>query len=73
MKGITQNVIPFSSGWAVFEDHQPDTLRFFECQDMAIAFAQERACYTETAILIHNMPLQEADCQQVLMMPAGEA
>lgn len=71
MKGITQNVVPFSDGWAVFDDYQPETLRFFDSQETALSFAQERATITETAILIHNAPLAECEHHQVLMMPAS--
>lgn len=71
MKGIMQNIMPFSEGWAVCDNVQPEVLRCFESQEAAVTFAQARATDWETAILIHNQPLSETDRLQVLMMPCG--
>lgn len=71
MKGITQNIIPLSEGWAVCDNVQPEVIRVFEAQEAAVAFAQARATDWETAILIHDQPLPEAHQLQVLMMPCG--
>lgn len=53
VKGITQNVIPYSDGWAVYEDWRPSTLRFFNDQEQAMHYAWERAKSSETPVLIH--------------------
>lgn len=68
VKGIKQNVIPYSDGWAVFEDWQPDTLRFFNTKEEAMAYAYERSHYGETPVLLHSSLPCEPERLTLLMM-----
>jgi hypothetical protein len=59
VKGIKQNVFPYSDGWAVFEDRQPGMLRFFNAKEEAMSHAHERSRYGETPVLLHpSLPYQ---------------
>lgn len=68
MKGITQNVVPYSDGWVVYEGWRPDTLRFFNNQEEAMDFAMEKAHKSETPILLHSALPAEPEQLTLLIM-----
>lgn len=68
MKGITQNIIPYSDGWAVFEDWRPDTLRFFNDQEEAMYYARTKSHFCETPVLLHSALPYKAEKVTLLVM-----
>jgi hypothetical protein len=70
IKGITQHIIPYENGWAVYEDWNPDTLLFFSTQEAALAHAQERARLFEAPLLVHSA-IKRQETPVTLHLAAG--
>jgi hypothetical protein len=71
IKGIAQHVTPYENGWVVYEDWNPDTLRFFTTQEEALAHARAKAHLGEAPILIHSAP-RKSESQVTLHLMEGE-
>ena len=66
-KGITHHILPYAHGWAVYEELNPETFRFFNSQEEALNYAKIMAATNEAPLLIRECPPCHTDQPTLLM------